>query len=374
VDDLGVTFETVLNNRASLITEVQRRMPASKIETFLERGADAMFLLNGMSLWNDTLKEIVGIQTYLKIARAAREVAEGRALPDQLIKDFNRLGMEPAQLKRVWQQIQHGARDVPGGKIAPDRILTDGIPITRFSKWDDHDLREIVRLVIQREADNLIITPGVGDKPLLMSGEVFKTLGQFKSFAFAATTRLTLASAQGLAAGDARVLQQLAIMHFLGMGVFALKTLQYGGDLSRFSVNDWIAEGVDRSGSPAILSEVDGLLSAMTGGTLSAARLIGARPPTRFIARRNLTRQLLGPSYSRVEAASDLLDALVNLDAKPRDVRHIRNMIAFQNIFYVDWLFDLVENPLKKAARNTPKRAVQSTEPEPEVIPVPIAR
>ncbi len=73
------------------------------------------------------------------------------------------------------------------------------------------------------------------------------------------------------------------------------------------------------------------------------------------------------------------MEALVNLDAKPRDVRHIRNMIAFQNIFYVDWLFDLVEQPLKSAARNRPgRRPVESVSVDPVVaeapIPVPTTR
>ena len=342
--EFGVAWEIVLNNRASLMTEVTRSQRRSAMEGLTERGANAMFLLNLMSPWNDALKSVGALLTHFQIARIARAVSEGKPVKKADWEKMGRVGLDERMLRRIWKQMQDHSHDT----------VLDDIPMTNFADWvgDDPAAYQLYMDVMRREVDNLIVTPGVGDRPIIMSTEGAKTIFQFKSFAFAATTRVTMAAMQN---PDKVVAQQFAVMHALGMMVYILKTLQYGGSLSS-NPADWFAEGVDRAGIPGIFSEFDGIFAAMTGGSMSAARLIGANPPSRFNARQRVASMLFGPSYSRIDQASDLLDALVSGDMSPRDVQHIRNMFWLQNVFWADPLIDPIFNAWKKAVRNRPTK------------------
>lgn len=333
--DLGVAWEIILNNRASLMTEVQARINATGIETVLERGADLMFLINGMSIWNDVMKETAALLTHFKISRAAEMAGQGKRIPN--LDALRQLGLDERLLRRIDAELKRNTTDV-----------VNGARLTKFSDWQDDLALASYQTAMKKQVDNLIITPGVGDRPLMMSSEVIKTWLQFKSFALAATTRLTLA---GLQQRDVLVAQQVAMMWTLGVLTYALKQIQYGSPIST-DPRDLLVEGVDRAGLPAILSEVDALIAGFSGGNWSAARMIGARTPSRFMARRGLPGKLFGPSYSRVPQLGGLIEAISSADAKPSDIRHIRNMIFYQNVFYMDWLFDMIEQPLKRSVSN----------------------
>jgi hypothetical protein len=337
--DLGAAFEIIMNNRASLMTEVQARIQASGIESVLERGADLMFLINGMSIWNDALKETAALLTHFKIARAAEAISQGRRVDSATMDSLRQLGLDERLLRRIHKQLVNNTTDT-----------VNGVRLTRFSDWTDELALEAYRTVVKKQTDNLIITPGVGDRPLLMSTEVVKTLLQFKSFAFAATSRLTLSSLQRR---DKLVMQQLAMMWAMGVLTYGLKQLQYGSKIST-DPRDLLVEGVDRSGMTAALAEVDGLIAGFSGGEWSAAGLIGAKTPSRFMARRGLPHKIFGPSYSRIPQMAGLIEAMATGDVKPSDIRHIRNMIFYQNVVYLDWLGDAIEQPLKRAVRNKP--------------------
>lgn len=339
LSDLLISNEQVLNQRASLMTEVSHHLNPTKMEKLLELGADQMFMLNLMSPWNDYMKLTAAHMLHRKIARVARQVSEGADTPE----DFFRLGLDGPLLKRIHQQMK---------KYQYDSV--EGIPVSKMSNWDDIGAKTAYEDVLKKEVDNIIVTPGVGDRPILMSQEVFKTFLQYKSFAMAATNRVLLAGAQNLSHGDKLVLQQLGAMVALGMMVEVLKSYQYGYRLPD-SIPGWVAAGVDRAGMFGIYTEVDSVLQAATGGTVSARRLIGAGPAHPYV-RQRLPGILLGPTFSRIPQFADLMNAMASGDLRPRDVQHIRNLVALQNIFWLDPLFDAIFDPWKKAVRNTPTR------------------
>lgn len=55
----------------------------------------------------------------------------------------------------------------------------NGILLAKAGDWDDAGAREAFRTAVVREVDRIIVTPGQ-DRPLWMSTELGKTVGQFK--------------------------------------------------------------------------------------------------------------------------------------------------------------------------------------------------
>jgi hypothetical protein len=337
IKDMGVAYEVILNNRASIMSELADDFGAmNRIEKGLETGADTMFLVNLMSPWNDAMKTFAATTSTLKILRSARALSEGSKVPAETLESLSRLGLGEAELKAIWRQANAHGGDV----------LWDGLKTPNHHRWVDDVARDAYENAIRKEVDNIIVTPGVGDRPLLMNKEVFKTLLQFKSFAFASTLRLTHGALQ---ARDAWVMQQVALSMALGMMVYQAKSWQYGRNTSD-DPRDWFMEGLNRSGLPGIISEVDSLITYSTSGNMGMAPLIGAKTPNAFMARRSLQGTLLGPSFQRIETIQTLMTDLANGDFRRRDVSRMRDLMAFQNVWYLSWLYDKAEEGGKRLA------------------------
>src|SRR5690606_21488882 len=94
--------------------------------------------------------------------------------------DIERLamsGIDPEMAGRIAEQFrQFGSRD---GALA----------IPNSERWTDRQAVTAFRAAVSKEVDRIIVTPGVGDRPLWMSTEAGKMIGQFKSFSLASAQR-----------------------------------------------------------------------------------------------------------------------------------------------------------------------------------------
>ena len=340
--DMGAAIEMVLNLRGSMFAEISSDYSSSIIDQLLSTGNHWMFVMNGLPAWNDAMKRTAAAMLYMKVLRAGSKLHAGGVIPADELADFHRVGLDAPTLRRIYST----AHAASGGET----IGSDMLPLAPTRNWEDAGVADLYRNAISREVNNLIITPGIGDKPILMNSEVWSTFLQFKTFAFAATGRVVL---QGLQRGDAAVYQQLALMWGLGMVAYGLKAIVHGWKLPE-DPRDWAYQGMQRSGALGIISEADGLLSSLTGGELSYGRIIGNRKPNAWLERQRLDDRSFGASWSRVEGAKDILQAILEGNLKGNTIRHFRNAVAFNNIFYLDWLFDLVEEPLRLAVRDDP--------------------
>lgn len=178
-----------------------------------------------------------------------------------------------------------------------------------------------------------------------MSGPVVSLLGQYKSFVAAAHKKLLIANLQQ---GDARALEGLAASLGVGMLSYLSYSILAGRPVSE-RPQDWLKEGISRSGITGWFSELNSVQAKFFGGKTDAFRLIGADAPLSRRATNSALADLLGPTYSKLEGLSRALgDSMTadkagasNFDAG--DVHRMRQVLPLQNLWLVRKLFNQVE-------------------------------
>ena len=333
--DMGVAIEVMLNNRMSLLSELgDYAGQYTKAESLLERGADAAFLINLMSPWNDVMKGTVSYLSTLRILRVGKAISERGDVDPQTLLRLHQIGIDEELAVRMYRQSE---------QFGTDELL-DGFKMPNQDAWDDLVAKETFLSALQQEADNLIITPGVGDKPFLMSNEIAKTLFQFQSFAFSATLRIGVSSLQ---TSDKFVAQAIASSIALGMLSYVFKMYQYGRTPSS-DPRVLLLEGIDRSGLLGILMQADNVLMGMTGDRIGMGPMLGVGKPSKWAAQRRIERTFFGPSFGRISELGEIGDALFGGDFKGRHAKYIRNLLPWQNLFYTEMANDAIQESMAR--------------------------
>src|SRR5690606_26639789 len=191
---------------------------------------------------------------------------------------------------------------------------------------------------VGKEVDRIIVTPGIGDRPLWMSSDAGKLIGQFKSFSLASAQRVALA---GLQQRDAATLNGAILSIMLGMGVYAFKSWGANRPLSDDPAV-WVSEGLDRSGLTGWLFDVNNILEKGSRGTIGINALMGGPQMSRY-ASRNLWGAVLGPTAGLIEDFTQITGSAATGDWRQSDTHAVRRILPYQNLFYMRGLFDAAE-------------------------------
>lgn len=323
MQEYGAAAEWFLNSRAMAIGEMfDPYRSASRIENVLGQTARGFSVATGMIPWNVGWKSIGGVAVASKMAKAAEAVRAGKATAKQ-IRTLAENGIEPWMAERIAKQI-----DAYGDKGG----------ITWFpngAAWDDKQAFEAFRHAMNREFDLMVITPGQ-DKPRSMSTETGKFFAQFKSFGFSAHHRILLS---GIQRADADVLAQFATAVALGGLVSNIKA-----DLGGYERKDgsvfW-EDALDRSGLMGWLMEPYNALGAITAGRTA----VGGEPVSRFQARSTF-QGAAGPSVDMAQGVVEAINGFASGKATYRDVRKLMRPIPGSNLFYLQGLWQKVEDEI----------------------------
>ncbi|MEW8232074.1 MAG: hypothetical protein AB2745_17240 [Candidatus Thiodiazotropha endolucinida] len=175
---------------------------------------------------------------------------------------------------------------------------------------------EIFEAAIRSEVQHTIIQPGIADKPLVASTEVGKLAFQFQSFIMSAQNRMLI---NGLQRHDMAFMTGILASVFIGMLTAYVKNAVRGAEQPK-NPQDWIAEGVDRSGVLGLMTYPFNWGRMATGDT-----------PSRFAAR-NITGTFLGPTPEQAERA-----VRVGLGAAEGnlDLEQMARLMPFQNLLHL---------------------------------------
>ncbi|MGX5846925.1 hypothetical protein ACWGTO_07585 [Mesorhizobium sp. PL10] len=337
VKDAGTALDMVLDSRVmalSDITDVYGR------HTAFERGLHALTnrfgLVSLMAPWNATLKQFSGLVTMTNILRASQRLAAGTGTAKD-IRALAASGIDSDLAGRIAREFaEHGEEQ-------------GGILLAKAGDWADPVAREAFRAAVVREVDKIIVTPGQ-DKPLWMSTELGKTIGQFKSFSISSMQKTMLA---GLQQRDAATLNGALLSLGLGaMTYWARKTA--ANQPTSEDPRVWAAEALDWSGLTGWLMDANGVLEKATRGHVGISALTG-KQISRY-ATRNTAGALLGPT---LDAASDIFQgtgAIAAGDFSRSDLHTMRQLVPLQNLFYLRTLFDRVEKATGSALDLPDKR------------------
>ena len=304
---MGIMLESVgLNsiNRFGDLTEYASSR--SKFEAGLGTATAAFSKASLMPMWNDTLKGLAGMtmqNNMIKILKKGN-ISKGD------IEKFARLGFSKSELDELAMMMNKYAEDA------------DGLWLSNATKWDDIvefetatsasgasytrkvvkanglDLAQRWQAAVRKNANEMIVTPGVGDMPLFMSGPNARILMQFKSFAVSAHSRVLITALQK---HDKAALEGVIFAVFLGFLVGEAKNALNGRERAD-NVGDLIYDAVDRSGLMGMLNEPIQTASSASGGLINPAKLWGSdRVNNSRMQSRNLTGQMTGPTGDLIQ-------------------------------------------------------------------------
>lgn len=329
----GTALDMVLDTRAQQMADVFEDFGRySKFERGLQYAGEKYGVASLMSPWNAAIKQMTGVMAQTRMLQAIRAGAGANA---NEVRRLRMLGISPEMSDRIGSQFtEHGSAE-------------GGVWWANSADWADGEAAAAYRAALVKEVDRIIVSPGQ-EKPLWISSEWGKTVGQFKSFTFSSMSRVLIA---GLQERDAAVAQSMVLSASLGMLVYYLKSKTAGKEPSKNPMK-WVVEGIDRSGMMGWIFEANNMIEKSTGGRIGVNPLIGEAPATRY-ASRGATEAILGPSVGLVDDAVKTSGALAAATipgpdgAKPLtrgDINRARRLAPFQNLFYLKWLFDEVEN------------------------------
>ncbi len=324
VKDAGTALDMVLDSRVMAMADITDDFGR---HTAFERGLTSLSSRFGvvslMAPWNATLKQFAGLLTMTHIMRASQRVAEGKGT----VRDIRNLassGIDADLAARIVKQYaEHGDEQ-------------DGILLAKAGDWTDREAVDAFRTAVVREVDRTIVTPGQ-DRPLWMSTELGKTIGQFKSFGVSSMQKTMLA---GLQQRDAATLNGAMVALGLGAMVYWAKATLAGKETSD-KPSVWAVEALDWSGLVGWAMDANAVLEKATRGKAGASFFTG-EPVSRY-ASRNVAGALLGPTVGTVSDIFQVSGSISAGDFKQSDLRKARELLPMQNLFYIRTLFDKVE-------------------------------
>lgn len=319
---IGAALDLTLNSRGVALGDLHQYSSFAE-QRIMNKAANAFSIASGMAPWNAIMKSVSSVMSQDDILLAAQRVASGKKLSKNETARFAQVGIDSDAMKRIADQYKkHGRKQ-------------GGLHFGLSENWDDIATRDLFENAILREADSAVPTPGAGDLPLFMSTETGKLMLQFKSFAMAGVTRITIPMAQGIAHGDHKALIALPVMFGMGGAVYALKQIAAGRPITDDPA-EFAAEAVDWSGMLGWGAEV----------LTPAASWSGFVPGSRFQSRDQM-ETFLGPSMgtgvSLLEATrpGNLADGI-----DQKELHRIRKLLPGQNLFYIRRALDAIEEGL----------------------------
>lgn len=329
--EMGIGLEYALSSRSKVIADLND--PYSR-RTFMERGLEWSSQKFGnftlMNQYTDTMKMWSGLITQSKVLNAAKAVAGGKKLSKKEITKLAHIGIDESMLHRIAEQYSRHGEDL------------DGLLTGHSHMWDDRVVREAFQSAILKDVRTTVITPGIGDTPLMMSSELGKIVMQFKTFFFATHNR---ALVSGIQSGDASFYYGALLQVGLGSLVYVLKSMMAGREINTDPAN-LVKEGLDWSGMMGWLGEPNNVLENLSGGTYGMSAMFGGPPASRYQSRNGIGA-LLGPTFDLGGDIKNITAGVLNGEFDDREVRSVRKLLPFQNLFYLAPLLNQIEEQMK---------------------------
>jgi hypothetical protein len=325
----GTALDMVLDSRAMQIADIMDDFGRhSKFERAIQAGARNFGVISLMAPWNAAMKQFSGLVTMTRMLRAVERIAAGKGRPKEVAM-LAAGGISEANARKIAAQFaKHGSKE-------------GGVWHANTAAWEERSAIEAFRAALVRDVDRIIVTPGQ-ERPLWMSTETGRLIGQFKSFSISAMQRVLIS---GLQQRDMATLNGAILMVALG-GLASVLRAKIGGqplpDLSDGQKQgQFLVEAIDRSGLTGWMMEANSMTEKLTRGAVGLSAVTG-KPVSRY-ASRNISSALLGPTAGTMQDFTRVVGAAASGEWNQSDSRVMRRLIPYNNIFYLRQMFDEAE-------------------------------
>ncbi|QTN04026.1 hypothetical protein GTN27_04365 [Ochrobactrum sp. EEELCW01] len=321
----GTALDMILDSRAMSIAEIGDQFGrGTKFERTIKSAGTRFGVVSLMAPWNAAMKQFSGMVVMTNLLRASEKVAKGQASPKE-IRKLAAAGINSDLAERITNQFSKYGE------------TQDGVFLAKAADWDDRLAREAFRAAVVRDVDRIIVTPGQ-DKPLWMSTELGKTVGQFKSFNVSAMQRIALSALQQR---DAETLAGVMTSLSLGAMTYVAKQAVAGKEISDDPAV-WATNAFDWSGLAGWMMEVNNIAEKASRGRVGLSALTGEQM-SRYQSR-NVVGAFLGPTPDAVADIFQVTGSMFAGDTTKSDLHKMRQLLPFQNLFYVRGLLNQVED------------------------------
>ena len=313
-----------------------------------ERGMSSMgnlyfTFLNLSNPWNTAVKNIASIYNGTRML----EAIEGLVTKNKISKvdraRLKNLGITDGMAKDIWEQyIKYGV-----GKGSKRKWTTYGdsyksVRVANTESWTNKKAADAYHNAIGKQANIDIVTPSKGDVPLWANREIGGMIAQFKKFGMAATQRMLM---RGLQEKDAQFFTGVLLLLAAGAGVDAFRQKAFNRDYAKKPFGQKIVDAFDRSGLGGIYSDINNAIERLANNEIGLRPLLNAKKPygTYRDLLNNPIPDVLGPTASQIANISDIAWTWGTGKYNHHTARNVRRLLPFQNVWFLDSLFDEVE-------------------------------
>ena len=317
----GVGTDAIMSGKSEIIADVgDYAQGGTAIERGLRSASSKFGKINFLDHWTAGMKQLHAVTMQTSIFDGLKKGVYDKRLA--------RLGIDEQSAKDMYKQVvKHGKNE-------------DGVWLTNAKNWDRPDLERMWGAAVRKESDRVILIPGQ-EKPLFMSTEMGKTVGQFRSFILSATQRVFIAALQNQ---DHNAVGGLASLVGMGMFTYYLKQKIAGRDVSDDPAV-WVTEGIDRSGAIGVIGEITNTIEKISGNSLGLRPLLGIDAPASKQVARTVSESLLGPTFGSLLSTTVAATNAITSEGEmtESDIRTLRRLIPLQNLFYIRHGLDEVQ-------------------------------
>ena len=226
----------------------------------------------------------------------------------------------------------------------------DGLHRAQTDLWEDKDAARKVEQAIQRAASTNAFFIGKGDLPSFADSQFGKFMLQFKGFAMGSVSRLVLPLAQGLAHGDVKAANGLAVMLALGGSRYVLKEMAAGRQPDT-SPGNLASESLIGSGVLAFLPDIYDPVASVTN--LPRFSKFQGRDATETVA-----SAVGGPMAGTIANVAGVVQRATGGHMTAQDLHKMRQLVPYNNLFYLSRLVNMVEGETADALnlKNAPHK------------------
>lgn len=293
--------------------------------------------INAMNIWNTGVKNVASLVNGSKILDYVEAMAQGKQISTKAKAQLKNLFIDEAMATRIYDQY----KEFGLGKGASESAGYDKLRVARADNWLDKQARDTYLSALQKDINITIVTPGKGDVPLWMNTEIGGMLAQFKKFGMSATQKVLM---RGMQERDANFLIGVITLVTLGAMVDGFRHRQFGRDYSKVKTPDKIISAIERSAILGIFSDVNRMVETLSNNRLGLSQMVGGGRPYKPTLKQKVG--LAGPTASYI---ANLTDIMLDWGKGKHDyttARAIRKTLPFQNIWYLDSVFDKLEKGL----------------------------
>ena len=324
--------DMVTGQRAMLFSDIGDMFGmSSKVEGMMGKAANFNFMyINMMSRWTEFMKSAASVTIGSRILEDSIKWSKG-TLSDKFKTKLAASGIDEETARRIAQMHElHGTK-------------TTHNFMANTAEWTDDLAKQRFGAALNKDINITVVTPGKGDTPLFMNYELASTIVQFKKFAMAATQRMLM---RGMQEKDMDFLFGSILLMGSGMLVDSVyTTFRFDKDYSKKSLTAKLLAAFDRSGLGGIYVDINRSIEALTDNRIGIAPLMGEGKPYGSSMKSKVG--LLGPSASQIYNVFDIMYDVGGKSYNHYTARNVRRLIPFQNVWYLDWLFDDIEKGLR---------------------------